>query len=158
MSIDEYGGGNGCRICGAKGHNARTCKLRDGQFTAEDVIESSERAGGRAKRDSRVGVPPTGFLSPGRARAASNCAPDQPPPSRASSREEDKEAAKRKTEEERRLARMEREKRIAERKEAAIAAKNELAAREEQLKVQEAKKLAEKKEKDLEERVQRKGV
>lgn len=56
------------------------------------------------------------------------------------------------------MARMEREKRIEERKEAAIAAKNELAAREEQLKVQEAKKLAEKKEKDLEERNQRKGV
>ena len=56
------------------------------------------------------------------------------------------------------MSRMEREKRIAERKEAEIAAKKELAAREEQMKVQEAKKLAEKKEKDLEERVQRKGV
>lgn len=154
MSIDEYGGGNGCSICGAKGHNARTCTLRSGNYTAEDLKRSSELAGGREVRDRRVGCPPTGFLSPSGAKDASKRAPDQPPPSSASSREEDKKEAAKRRMEEKRLANVEAEKR----KMAAMAAKKELAEREKQSKEQEAKVLAEKKLKASESRDERKGV
>ena len=79
MSIDEYGGGVCCKICGRTGCNAAVCPIGNGAITAEDVKDSVERAGARARRDLQIGVPPTGFLSKQKVVAALKRAPEHRP-------------------------------------------------------------------------------
>ena len=62
ISIDEYGGAYGCKICGRTGCRAEVCSMAKGAFTNQDVKDSVEHAGARSRRQLQIGVPPTGFL------------------------------------------------------------------------------------------------